>query len=87
MTEPSIQTDKDENPFSEMGFVTFWVVSTLFWFCFPISLLVAYLVLGADRTRQFVAALIHDFFQTVLIILAVLALFIYAGYLFISSLF
>ena len=86
MTEPSIQTDKDENPFSEMGFVTFWVVSTLFWFCFPISLLVAYLVLGADRTRQLVAALIHDFFQTVLIILAVLAVFIYAGYLFISSL-
>jgi hypothetical protein len=87
VTELSPHTDKDENPFSEMGFVKFWLVSTLFWLCFPLSLLVVYIVIGADRTRQLVAALIHDFFQTVLIILCVLAVLIYAGYLFISGLF
>jgi len=24
-----------ENPFSEMGFIKFWMVSTVFWFSFP----------------------------------------------------
>ena len=35
--------------------------------------LIAFLVLGPVRTRQFVSALVHDFLQTVLILIAVFA--------------
>ena len=56
-----------------MGFFQFWILSTLFYLTFPLSLLIAFLVLGPVRTRQFVSALIHDFLQTVLILIAVFA--------------
>ena len=54
-----------------MGFFQFWILSTLFYLTFPLSLLIAFLVLGPVRTRQFVGALVHDFLQTVLILIAV----------------
>ncbi len=49
------------NPFGDMGFFQFWILSTLFYLTFPLSLLIAFLVLGPVRTRQFVSALIQDF--------------------------
>ena len=61
------------NPFGNMGFFTFWILSTLFYLTFPLSLLIAFLVLGQERTRQLVSALVHDFLQTVLILIAVFA--------------
>jgi len=87
VTQIPPKTDHDENPFSEMGFVKFWVVSTLFWLCFPISLLVSYIAIGPEKTRQLVAALIHDFVQTILIIVAIFAMIIWAGYQLISGMF
>ena len=61
------------NSFSNMGFFTFWILSTMFYLTIPLSLLIAFLVLGAVRTRQLVSALVYDFLQTVLILIAVFA--------------
>ena len=69
--EPKTTVGGESNPFGNMGFFRFWILSTLFYLTFPLSLLIAFLVLGPVRTRQFVGALVHDFLQTVLILIAV----------------
>ena len=80
--------DKDvENPFSEMGFIKFWIVSTVFWFSFPLSLVICYLAMGQQRTKQLVKALVHDFLQTLFLIFVVLCVILYVVYYFVSSLF
>ena len=78
---------ENENPFKDMGFIKFWVVSTIFWFSFPMSLVLCYLALGSVRTRQLVQALVHDFLQTLFIIIAVVSIIIYFVYNYISTLF
>ena len=77
----------DKNPFSDMGFIQFWVVSTIFWMTFPASLVLCYLTMGPIRTKQFVKALINDFFETILVILAVVCVLIYVIYHYVSGLF
>ena len=81
-----IQKEK-ENPFKDMGFIKFWVVSTIFWFSFPMSLVLSYLALGLVRTRQLVKALVHDFLQTLFIIMVVVSVMIYFIYQYVSALF
>ena len=78
--------DKDLNPFANMGFFRFWFVSTLFYLTFPLSLAASYLVLGPHKTKQLVTALVHDFLQTMLIILAVVAVIIWIIYHYIAGL-
>ena len=78
---------ENENPFKDMGFIKFWVVSTIFLFSFPMSLVLCYLALGSVRTRQLVKALVHDFLQTLFIIIAVVSIIIYFVYNYISALF
>jgi len=81
-----IQKEK-ENSFKDMGFIKFWVVSTVFWFSFPMSLVLCYLALGSVRTRQLVKALVHDFLQTLFIIMVVVSVIIYFIYQHFSALF
>ena len=76
-----------ENPFSEMGFIKFWIVSTVFWFSFPVSLVLCYLAMGQVKTKQLVKALVHDFLQTLFIILVVISIVIYFIYDYVSGLF
>ena len=80
-------SEKDEDPFKDMGFIKFWVVSTLFWMTFPISLAVSYISIGTVRTKQLVKALVHDFLQTLFIILVVISIVIYFIYDYVSGLF
>ena len=80
-------SEKDEDPFKDMGFIKFWVVSTLFWMTFPISLAVSYISIGSVRTKQLVKALVHDFLQTLFIILVVISIVIYFIYDYVSGLF
>ena len=80
-------SEKDEDPFKDMGFIKFWVVSTLFWMTFPISLAVSYISIGSVRTKQLVKALVHDFLQTLFIILVVISIVIYLIYDYVSGLF
>ena len=70
-----------------MGFITFWVVSTVFYLTFPISLLLCYLTMGSVRTKQLLKALVSDFLQTVLILIAVAALLVWLAYSYIAPLF
>ena len=80
-------SEKDEDPFKDMGFIKFWIVSTLFWMTFPISLGVSYISIGSVKTKQLVKALVHDFLQTLFIILVVISIVIYFIYDYVSGLF
>lgn len=80
-------SEKDEDPFKEMGFIKFWIVSTLFWMTFPISLVASYISIGSVKTKQLVKALVHDFLQTLFIILVVVSIVIYFIYFYVSGLF
>ena len=80
-------SEKDEDPFKDMGLIKFWVVSTLFWMTFPISLVVSYISIGSVKTKQLVKVLVHDFLQTLFIILVVISVVIYFIYDYVSGLF
>ena len=86
-TKNQIIKNDDENPFKDMGFIKFWIVSTVFWFSFPVSLVLCCLTLGSVKTKQLVKALVHDFLQTLFIILVVVYVIIYTVYHYISGLF
>ena len=85
--ERQLAQQYEKNPFADMGFFQFWVVSTIFWMTFPASVVLCYLTMGPLRTKQFVKALINDFLQTILIILVVVCVFIYVIYHYVSGLF
>ena len=85
--QTQIRNKDVENPFSEMGFIKFWIVSTVFWFSFPVSLVLCYLAMGPVKTKQLVKALVHDFLQTLFLIFVVVCVIIYAIYYLISSMF
>ena len=86
-TQNQIAKNDDDNPFKDMGFIKFWIVSTVFWFSFPVSLVLCYLAMGQVKTKQLVKALVHDFLQTLFLIFVVLCAALYAIYYFISNLF
>jgi hypothetical protein len=86
-SENHLDNKKEQNPLADMGFFKFWIVSTLFWFTFPASIAVAYVTIGSVRTNQLFKALVHDFLQTLFIILVVISVIIYFGYQFIARLF
>ena len=79
------RAEKDKDPFKEMGFIKFWVVSTIFCLSFPISLLVCLLTLGEVRTKQLVAAIIKDYLLTLLILVGLAALAIWFVYDYVSG--
>ena len=85
--ERQLNPQDDKNPFADMGFIKFWVVSTIFWMTFPASVVLCYLTMGPIRTKQFVKALINDFLQTILIILVVVCVLIYVIFHYVSGLF
>ena len=76
-----------KNPFNEMAFIKFWIVSTAFWFSFPVSLVLCYLAMGKVKTKLLIKALVHDFLQTIFLIFVVVCVFLYAIYHLISNLF
>jgi hypothetical protein len=86
-SDSQITNEGDENPFKDMGSIKFWIVSTVFWFSFPISLVLCYLALGSVKTKQLVKALVHDFLQTLFIILVVICVIVYGIYHYVSGLF
>ena len=60
-----------DNPFKKMSAIRFWTISTIFYLFFPVSLIIIFCTLGKLRTKQFIIALINDFFQTILIYLSI----------------
>ena len=85
--ERQLAQQDEKNPFADIGFIKFWVVSTIFWMTFPASVVLCYLAMGPIRTKQFVKALINDFLQTILVILVVVCIIIYVIYHYVSGLF
>ncbi|MDB2528288.1 PTS beta-glucoside transporter subunit IIABC [Alphaproteobacteria bacterium] len=77
----------DDNPFTAMGFFSFWLVSTVFYLTFPLSLGLCLLVMGRHRTKQLIRALVHDFLQTIFILTVVVVLIIWAAWHFLLPLF
>jgi hypothetical protein len=86
-SDSQITNEEDGNPFKDMGFIKFWIVSTVFWFSFPVSLVLCYLALGSVKTKQLVKALVHDFLQTLFIILLAICVIVYGIYHYVSGLF
>ncbi|MGB2310747.1 MAG: PTS beta-glucoside transporter subunit IIABC [Candidatus Puniceispirillaceae bacterium] len=77
----------DDNPFAAMGFFSFWLVSTVFYLTFPLSLGLCLLVMGRHRTKQLISALVYDFLQTIFILAVVVVLIIWAVWHFLLPLF
>ena len=76
-----------DNPFKKMSIIRFWAISTLFYMFFPISMIVVFFTLGKIKTKQFLVALMNDFFQTILIFLLFICFFIWLIYYLISPFF
>jgi|TARA_X000001036_G_scaffold433429_1_gene471024 hypothetical protein len=81
-----VSKNEQQNSFKDMGFIKFWIISTIFWFSFPVSLAFSYVTLGSVRTKQLVKALVHDFLQTLFIIIIVLCVVIFGLYHYASGL-
>ena len=81
-----VSKNEQQNSFKDMGFIKFWIISTIFWFSFPVSLAFSYVTLGSVRTKQLVKALVHDFLQTLFIIIIVLCVVILGLYHYVSGL-
>ena len=76
----------DSNPFASMGLIKFWLISTLFYLTLSISIGICFVVLVPPRTRQLISALVHDFLQTILLLLMVVVLFLCGVWHFIAPL-
>ena len=58
----------EKNSFKKIGFLKFWFISSVFFMTFPLSLIFCFFYLGTTKTKQFLAALVNDFVQTLLIL-------------------
>lgn len=76
-----------ENPFATMGVIKFWILSTIFYMTFPVSLAISYIVLGSQKTKQLIRALVNDFLQTIFAFLVVLVLVVWTIWHFLTPLF
>ena len=54
--ENQITKNDDVNPFKDMGFIKFWIVSTVFWLSFPASLVFCFLL---NYTSTFKTSSLH----------------------------
>ena len=75
-----VSKNEQQNAFEDMGFIKFWIISTIFWFSFPVSLAFSYMTLASVRTKQLVKALVHDFLQTFFIIIILMCVVTYGLY-------
>tara|TARA_B100001248_G_C26953063_1_gene262473 strand:+ start:166 stop:429 length:264 start_codon:yes stop_codon:yes gene_type:complete len=66
--ENKIKSIQEKNRFKEMGFIKFWIFSTLFFLTFPLSIIFCLVFFGLHETKQFVTFLVKDYMQTMFII-------------------
>ena len=59
-----------------MGFIKFWIFSTLFFLTFPLSLILSLFFLGIKGTKQLMVVLISDYLQTILFIFILITIII-----------
>ena len=63
-----------QNPFSELKFYEFAVISTLVLASFPVSFIVCWLAFGTQTTRDLIEAMVKDWVQTLMIIIGLVTL-------------
>jgi hypothetical protein len=80
-------SQKQKNKFEKMGFIKFWLFSSIFLITFPVSLIVSIIFLGPHQTKEFILLLIKDYIQTLLIIFISLIIIMYFLYNYIISFF
>ena len=80
-------SQKQKNKFEKMGFIKFWLFSSIFLITFPVSLIVSIIFLGPHQTKEFILLLIKDYIQTLLIIFISLIVIMYFLYNYIISFF
>ena len=80
MNVNDVLKNEQQNSFEDMGFIKFWIISTIFWFSFPVPLAFSYVTLGSVRTKQLVKVLVQDFLQTFFIIIILMCVVIYGLY-------
>ena len=80
-------SQKQKNKFEKMGFIKFWLFSSIFLITFPVSLIVSITFLGPHQTKEFILLLIKDYIQTLLIIFISLIIIMYFLYNYIISFF
>lgn len=78
---------ENDDPFKDMGFIKFWIVSTLFCVAFPASFFFSYFVIGRAQTKKLVKAIVTESLQTALILIAVVGVAIWVIYKYLSGLF
>jgi len=66
----------EHNPFTKMGMIQFWAISTIVYLTLPVSLIVSYIAFGPILTKQLITALFQDFLQTLLVTIVVLIVLI-----------
>jgi hypothetical protein len=77
----------EKNSFKNIGFLKFWFISSVFFMTFPLSLIFCFFYLGATKTKQFLAVLLSDFLQTLLILSIIFSIIIYFIFDYISKFF
>jgi len=65
------------NPFTKMGMIKFWAISTVVYLTFPVSLILSYIALGPIFTKQLITALLQDFLQTLFVAIGALIFLIW----------
>ena len=78
---------KEKNSFKNIGFLKFWFISSVFFMTFPLSFIFCFFYLGTTKTKQFLAILLSDFLQTLLIIFIIFLTIIYFIFDYLSTLF
>ena len=75
--QEQVKTVGEHNPFTKMGIIKFWAISTIVYLTFPVSLIVSYIAFGPLFTKQLVTALVQDFLQTLLVAIGALVVLIW----------
>ena len=78
---------KEKNSFKNIGFLKFWLISSVFFMTFPLSLIFCFFYLGPIKTKQFLTVLVSDFLQTLLIIVIIFLIIIYFIFDYLSTFF
>ena len=68
----------EHNPFTKIGMIQFWAISTIVYLTFPVSLIVSYIAFGLILTKQLITALLQDFLQILLVAIGVLIILIWS---------
>ena len=72
------KADGEHNPFTDMGMIKFWAMSTVVYLIFSVSLIESYIIFEPLSTKQLVTALTQDFLQMLLVVIRVLIVLISA---------